>query len=163
MKLFLFLITVLQVCVLPSFAEASVNETNGMSLFDESIPMLLASKLAYSFADIAKAARTGKINLIIPDGFPIDCLQLFKDESIDFRDTADGDGMPFNQIASLLVANKENLDKVFLEDDLKFIMSIVRKLQSAEDQDLSSDSFFLETFRSIQQKVSCVYGILKDK
>lgn len=88
---------------------------------------------------------------------------MFKDESIDFRDTVDGDGMPFNQIASLLVANKENLDKVFLEDDLKFIMSIVRKLQSAEDQDLSSDSFFLETFRSIQQKVSCVYGILKDK
>jgi hypothetical protein len=45
MKLFLFLITVLQVCVLPSFAEASVNETNGISLFDESIPMLLGEFL----------------------------------------------------------------------------------------------------------------------
>jgi len=53
MKLFLFLITVLQVCVLPSFAGASVNETNDISLFKESIPMLWGKFLKE--VDIAEA------------------------------------------------------------------------------------------------------------
>jgi|AntRauTorckE5430_2_1112549.scaffolds.fasta_scaffold06620_1 hypothetical protein len=69
MKLFLFLITVLQVCVLPSFAEASVNETNDMSLFEESIPMLGGKFLKK--VDIPEAPiKTSAANAEYHDLFP---------------------------------------------------------------------------------------------
>lgn len=39
-------------------------------------------------------------------------------------------------------------------------MKLVERIQSAEDEDMTSDSYFLETFRSIQ---SSMYDTLKDE
>jgi len=125
----------------------------------------------YTFATLLKESRANdNVKLIIPDGFPVEIFAKYKDESIDFRDIADGvldnngDGMPFNVISSLLTANADNLAEIFPnKEELEFIVNLVKRIQSAEDEDMTSDSFFLETFRSIQSKVSCVYGILKDK
>jgi len=68
-----------------------------------------------------KESRANNIDLIIPDGFPKENFAKYKHESIDFRDIADGvldnsdDGMPFNVVSSLLIANTDNLANIYFQ------------------------------------------------
>lgn len=135
----------------------------------------LASQLVYDIGVFVKAAREDEvIHLNFPPYFPVDSLQKFKDSSIDFTNDfggTTGDGLAFDKVVALLCANKdqmeltgmlgleqmEHLEKTFaqIEGERQ------RKRDGGEYED--TDSLFLSTYRSFQQKVSCVYGVFKDK
>ena len=123
------------------------------NLYDESIPMLWASRLVYSFAELLKAGRSGKLDL---KDIPPEVLAEYKHERLDVRNLNDGNGLPFNTVVEILKANEENLKKV--ESEYEYDLEIIKKVQAKA----SSDSYFLETFSSIDAATQCVYGVLKD-
>jgi len=129
------------------------------NLYDESIPMLWASSLVYTFAELLEAGRSGKLDLT--DTFPPEVLAKYKDKRLDVRDLNDGNGLPFNTFVKILKANEENL-KELASDEYEYDLEIIKKLKAKEDADTSSDSYFLETFSSIDAATQCVYGVLKD-
>ena len=97
-----------------------------------------------------------------PSEIPREMLEKFKHESIDFRNfSGDGNGMPFAMIADILL---DNIDKVkeIRKNDFEYVKQALLNLKAKEDEDQSSDAYFLETFRSIRGKRQCVYGVVKD-
>jgi hypothetical protein len=134
---------------------------------------LSASKPVYSFASLVEDSRENHTDLIIPDGFPKEIFAKYQHESIDFRDIgADGvldnsdDGMPFTVISSLLIANTDNLAKAFPDKrQLEFIVKLVKlveRIQSAADeQDMTSDSYFWKLFVVFSR--GCQRHLKKDK
>ena len=104
-----------------------------------------------------------------PPDFPVDSLQKFKDSSIDFTNDfggTTGDGLAFDKVVALLCANKDQMELTGMlgleqmEHLEKSVAQIEGERQSKRD---GTDSLCLSTFRSFQQKVSCVYGFFKDK
>eukprot|EP00985_Skeletonema_marinoi_P023334 scaffold15489_cov187-Skeletonema_marinoi.AAC.1 len=128
------------------------------NLYDEAMPMLWASKLVYSFAKLLEAGREGSLDL--GDTFPPEVLAAYKDKRLDVRDMEGGNGLPYNKVVEIVVANAENLKEI--ESEWEYVGNIIQKIQAAEDADKSSDDFFLETFSSIDAATQCVYGVLKD-
>ena len=128
------------------------------NLYDESIPMLWASSLVYSFATLVQAGREGKLTL--DDAFPPEVLKLYKNARLDVRGLEDGKGLSFNRVVQIVKANADNLKKIVSE--WEYVLSIIEKIQAIEDADKDSDSLFLETFSSINAAKECVYGVLKD-
>lgn len=128
------------------------------NLYDEAMPMLWASKLVYSFAKLLEAGREGSLDL--GDTFPPEVLAAYKDKRLDVRDMEGGNGLPYNKVVEIVVANAENLKEI--ESEWEYVGNIIQKIQAAEDADQSSDDFFLETFSSIDAATQCVYGVLKD-
>ena len=124
-----------------------------------------ASKLVYTIGKFVKAARQNKFQLEIPEGFPVDELTKFKDEAIDFIkwDREDNNnGIPFAKMMQLINANKHNLGSLAMDETTRnYVRSILEKIEVYEAQK-EGDSLYLATYRSIQQKVSCVYGVVKD-
>jgi len=132
------------------------------SVFEESYPMLIASKLVYDFGDVVKQARERGITLKVPAEFPLKDLCRFENESIDLTEFNNGSGISFRDLNNLMVENKDVLSAVF--DDNEFEMSLIdnmRKFSSMNGDD-SKCGHFLATYRSIQADVSCVYGVIKD-
>ena len=128
------------------------------NLYDESIPMLWASKLVYSFASLLKEGRAG--NLDLGDTFPPEVLEKYQNERLDVRGMDGNNGLSFNTLVKIVAANRENLRKI--ESDADYVEEIIKKIQAKEDANGDSNSFFLETFSSIEAAVQCVYGVLKD-
>ena len=121
------------------------------------------SKLVYTFASLLEDQRTGVTKLDLPPEITDDMLNKFKDQSIDFRNFSEnGNGMPFNVIADILNRNMDAVKKRETVSRVILVEKSVQQLEAIEDEDLSSDSLFLETFRSINSKRQCVYGICKD-
>jgi len=129
------------------------------NLYDEQLSSLYSAQLVYGFADLAEAARGGNITLEIPSEFPVESLDKFRDESIDFRGVGiNHGGVSLTSIISLLKANQgQNLESVIPDSDFQ-----TKLIHDALIADLDDD-FFLATLRSIQQNVSCVYGVVRDR
>jgi len=133
------------------------------SLYDEAIPMVWVSSLVYSFADLIHEEREGRMQLKYPSGTPKEELQKFKEESLDLRGfSGNSTGMPFAVIAQIISLNEDKLVGLLGDDSAKDTMRILSSIKALEDEDASSHSYFLETFRSINQARQCVYGVVKD-
>eukprot|EP00956_Cyclotella_meneghiniana_P018231 scaffold30228_cov75-Cyclotella_meneghiniana.AAC.3 len=130
------------------------------NLYDESIPMLWASRLVYSFAHLLKAGREGELDL--GDTFPPEVLELYKNTRLDVRGLEGGDGLSFNRVLQIVKANADNLKEIESEE-WEYVLSIIEKIQMVEDADERIDTLHLETFSSINAATECVYGVLKDK
>ena len=128
------------------------------NLYDDSLRMLWASKLVYSFADLLKEGRSG--NLDLGDSFPREIIEMYKNERLDVRDLENGHGLPFSTIMKIVQANEENLKKVV--SDPQHVAEIIEKIQRRKGEDDISETIFLETFASIDSDTQCVYGVLKD-
>jgi len=128
------------------------------------MPMVWTSKLVYAFADILSAQRKGEYVMTYPSEIPRELLEKFKDESINFRNfSGDGNGMPFTMIANILLDNIDKVEEIRKDDgDFEYVKEAILSLKAKEDEDQSSDAYFLETFRSIKSKRQCVYGVVKD-
>lgn len=128
------------------------------NLYDESIPMLWASRLIYSFAVLLEAGREGKLDL--RDSFPPEVLEVYKDKQLDVRDLDGGKGLSFNKVVKIIKANEENLKKI--ESEWEYVGEIIKKIQAIEDADKSFEQIYLQTFHSIDEATQCVYGVLQD-
>jgi hypothetical protein len=135
-----------------------MSTTMSNNLYDDSIRMLWASKLVYSFAKLLQEGRAGGLDLA--DTFPPEVLAAYKDERLDVRDLGEGNGLSFNAVLKIVVANAENLKKI--EPEFEYVAKMIEKIQAVENADESSDELFLETFSSIDAATQCVYGVLKD-
>lgn len=135
----------------------------GTSFFDQAMPMLWVSKLAYVFADLFKAQREGTVTLKYPAKFPDDFKfeTKFKDESVDVRNySGDGNGMPFNVLLDILLANKDAIKLIREEEeDYDYVIDCLEKLNEYDDQ-LEGDDLYVETFRSYYGSKQCVYGVM---
>eukprot|EP00956_Cyclotella_meneghiniana_P026445 scaffold57154_cov41-Cyclotella_meneghiniana.AAC.1 len=116
------------------------------NLYDESIPMLWASRLVYSFAHLLKAGREGELNL--GDTFPPEVLECIRTQG--------------STVVQIVKANADNLKEIESEE-WEYVLSIIEKIQTVEDADERIDTLHLETFSSINAATECVYGVLKDK
>jgi len=129
-----------------------------VSAYEEVIPTLRCSKLVYNFADVIKEARERKVPLEVPDNFPLKDLSRFEDESIDFRECNNGSGLSFAQLYALL---DRNIDEIVdgCDDGQGLELIDVFKQIPAHTMDRT----YLATYRSIEQEVACVYGVVKDE
>eukprot|EP00751_Fragilariopsis_kerguelensis_P046762 CAMPEP_0170989022 /NCGR_PEP_ID=MMETSP0736-20130129/7519_1 /TAXON_ID=186038 /ORGANISM="Fragilariopsis kerguelensis, Strain L26-C5" /LENGTH=435 /DNA_ID=CAMNT_0011413447 /DNA_START=141 /DNA_END=1448 /DNA_ORIENTATION=+ len=125
------------------------------SLFEESMPMLYASIMAYDFGQVIESARNGDITLKLPADFP-------KSANFCNKKFNNGNGANFAELMALIELNEEAFNKVLKEAyggiifD-KEIINNIAKGNAALEKDL-----FLCVYRSHQAKTSCVYGIVKD-
>lgn len=116
----------------------------------------------YDFADVVKAARKEEFNLNYTESLTEDVIQQFQNESFDFRNlTGNPDGLPFLDIIELLKKNEAGIGKITLTNEEENIREVINNILEHENED--NNQIFFSTFRSIQQKVSCVYGVIKDK
>ena len=123
----------------------------------------IASRLVYSFADVVAKARERDLTLELPDDFPLKDLSRFEKESLDLTEFNDGNGLTFNQIFEVLKKNEEALSEEFKDDDDEYTRSLIRNMIKYRQSDKDSDSgHYLATYRSVQEKVSCVYGVVKN-
>jgi len=139
-----------------------VSPGKGLSVYDEAEPMLYAAKLVYDFADVVKAARKEEFKLNYTESVTEDVIQQFQDESCDFRGlNGNPDGLPFLDVIELLKKNEAGIGKITLTNEEENIREVIGNILRHENED--NNQIFISTFRSIQQKVSCVYGVIKDK
>ncbi len=142
----------------PILEDSHTMSTQTTNLYDESLRMLWCSKLVYSFASLLEAGREGKLDL--GDTFPPEVLAAYKDKRLDVRGLDGEHGLSFNKVAEIVRANAD----YFMENvgDAEYVGDVIEQLQAIEDADESNDSFFLETFASIDASTQCVYGVVKD-
>ncbi len=124
--------------------------------------------LAYEFTNIIKEADAGKLQLDVPEDFPIKDLKRFTKDSIDF--TGYG-GLSFYDMDVLVKRNKDLLLKVFAKQREK-LENLVRRIRAdlgncvldgeKIDGHNGMKKVFLTHHRSIQRRVACVYTITKD-
>jgi len=139
------------------------------NLYEESLPLLYASKLVYTFAELVEAARESKITLEIPEGFPVTNLKEFQEKSLDLESlNEEGNGLRFRDMIALIELNAEKIENIYDDDmsnDLVLkILDTVKNYQNQKSMDGGDrkGDLYLATYRSIQAKVSCVYGVVKD-
>jgi len=142
----------------PIIEDSHTMNTLTDNLYDESVRMLWASSLIYTFSILLKAGREGKLDL--GNTFPPEVLELYKEERLDVRGLDGENGLSFTKVVEIVRANADYLQENNIGGD--FTTSIIEKLLAVEDADKSSDSLFLETFASIEQATQCVYGVVKD-
>jgi hypothetical protein len=107
------------------------------------------------------AARKSEVKLEIPDGSNI-ILERFETESVDFRYLNNGNGLSFHEMMDIIRLNMVEIGKLYKEgDQSQFISEIVKDLENFHSME-QNKHFYLATYRSIQAKVSCVYGVIKD-
>ena len=138
---------------------SSLERAAESNIYDDSIRMLWASKLVYSFADLLQQGRSG--NLDLSNTFPPEVLDLYKEERLDCRDLEDGQGLSITTILKIVEANVDNLKDIV--SDAEHVAEIIEKIKTSmgTEEDITQ-SIFLKTFASIDQATQCVYGVLKD-
>ncbi len=142
----------------PILEDSHTTSTQTTNLYDESLRMLWASNLVYSFARLLQAGRAGQLEL--GNTFPPEVLAKYEKERLDMRGLEGEHGLSFTKVVEIL-----NLNKDFLAENdsgWEYTSSIIEKLKAIEDADKSYDSLFLETFASIDASTQCVYGVVKD-
>ena len=83
-------------------------------------------------------------------------LDRFADESLDLREFNSGSGVSLAQLFSFLEHNRKAIEAAFDDD---FAAKLIEELQDRGN----SQKVFLATYRCLQGKVACVYGVVKDK
>lgn len=138
------------------------------NIYEEALPMLFASRLVYTFADIIAKVRDAEIALKLPEDFPLDDISQFQFHSLDLRAFNDGNGISFAQLNELLTINAEVIAPYFEDEDGEYTKSVyndIKQYFATSQGDEGSDpekSYFLSTYRSLHNKVACVYGVVKD-
>ncbi|OEU06672.1 alpha/beta-hydrolase [Fragilariopsis cylindrus CCMP1102] len=153
----------------PTVVDPTTKQVNApvvkVSLYEESFPMLYVSKLVYHFGAIVKAARNAEIVLKVPVDFPIE-LKDFQDKSLALSNKSfnNGNGLSLVEMMEVIQLNKESIATVLGEESaygLAIIEDIARFKASCKVEH-DEGMYFLCVYRSIEAKISCVYGIIKD-
>jgi len=136
------------------------------SLYEESVPMLYVSKLVYHFGAIVKAARNADIVLKVPVDFPIE-LKDFQDESLTLSNKSfnNGNGLSLVEMMEVIQLNKETITTVLDDEESRYGLEIIEsiaKFKESCEVEHDDGMYFLCVYRSVQAKISCVYGIVKD-
>lgn len=117
----------------------------------------------YSFVQTLDKCRDKSLVLDCPEEFPVKDMTRFLEESMDLTECNNGNGLSFADVTNLVEHNKEAFVKAFGDDD--FLNSMTRNINETlgtpEDSDDESN-IYLTHLRSIQQRVACVYGVVKD-
>ena len=119
----------------------------------------------YHFGWIVKAARNAGIVLKVPVDFPIE-LKDFQDKSLALSNKSfnNGNGLSLVEMMEVIQLNKESIATVLGEESaygLAIIEDIARFKASCKVEH-DEGMYFLCVYRSIEAKISCVYGIVKD-
>lgn len=120
----------------------------------------IASNLVYTFTEMLDKARDGTLALKIPDDFQEQDLSRFLTTSMNLTEYNDGNGIRFSEIYSILEYNSEELLTVF-EDSMSRQVVANLRTSIAPFAD-NGKNVYLTFHRSIQQKVACVYSVVKD-
>lgn len=127
--------------------------------------MLYVSKLVYHFGAIVKAARNAEIVLKVPVDFPIE-LKDFQDKSLTLSNKSfnNGNGLSLVEMMEVIQLNKESIATVLGEDSVYGLEIIenIAKFKASCEVEHDEGMYFLSVYRSVQAKISCVYGIVKD-
>jgi hypothetical protein len=135
-------------------------------VFDETVPLAFAARLGYVFASLIREARNASFRLTIPDDFPEIDFEKFAKGDVDLRGANGEDGLSFSQIGELILANKANIQQILglTDEEFEFDQQLIDYLGDEVDiMNLRSSEVYLEVYRSLDQNVSCVYGVIKDK
>jgi predicted lipase len=130
------------------------------SVYDEAMPMLFASRMAYTFTEILSLARREKIKLEIPEEFKNKDLERFLEESVDMTEFNNGNGLSFDAIIKLLDYNQDVLRMAY-PDEQSYERQAINWFRENAGTD-QTKKVFLAYLRSIQSNVACVYSIFKD-
>jgi len=134
-----------------------------LPIYGEAFGNLVVADLIYTFTAVVKYKRAGKIKLTAPPGFPIQEVKDFEEQSLDLAGKGynDKNGLKFSEIYNFFTHNAEAIIESGEFDD--FNQQLVNMLKELETCYPGwSDNTFLSTFRSVNEDVSCVYGVLKD-
>jgi len=136
------------------------------SLWDETKMMLDLSTLVYNFADVVKVGRHHRVEWEFPEDFPVKNLTQFEHADLDLRRFG---GVSFGHVFELLKRNDDKLMKAIIEDEktnkayTKFGVEILEEMKDLFKSDPGvEDDIYLSTFRSVDNKKTLVYGIVKD-
>eukprot|EP00534_Pseudo-nitzschia_fraudulenta_P018918 CAMPEP_0201277924 /NCGR_PEP_ID=MMETSP0853-20130426/59839_1 /ASSEMBLY_ACC=CAM_ASM_000640 /TAXON_ID=183588 /ORGANISM="Pseudo-nitzschia fraudulenta, Strain WWA7" /LENGTH=533 /DNA_ID=CAMNT_0047586167 /DNA_START=145 /DNA_END=1747 /DNA_ORIENTATION=- len=136
------------------------------SLWDETKMMLDLSTLVYNFAEVVKVGRHHRVEWEFPEDFPVKNLTQFEHADLDLRRFG---GVSFGHIFELLKRNDDKLMKAIIEDgsmkkaDTKLNVEILEEMKDLFKSDPGvEDDIYLSTFRSVDNKKTLVYGIVKD-
>ena len=105
----------------------------------------------------------------LPEDFPLDDISEFKFQSLDLRSFNDGNGVSFAQLNELLAINIEAIEPLLKKGDeytdegeyIKSMYGEIKKYFATSGSD-PGNNYFLSTYRSLHNKVACVYGVVKD-
>jgi len=150
-----FFSLLLQLFFITSVAFPIVDPGKDMTVYDEAYPMLYASHFVYDIADLVLAARKGKVQLNSTDVVTDEMMSYFSNTSLDFT-SDDANGLAFSDLIDFLKANMAGVMLGKSKKEKAFEIELIQKI------DQISGHLYLSTFRSLQQKVSCVYGVVKD-
>ena len=102
----------------------------------------------------------------LPEDFPLKDLSRFQEKSIDLREFNGGNGISFAQLNDVLNLNAEVIAAKFNDEDSKYTKSVVTEVRDyfadSEGDEGSEKNYYLSTYRSLQNKIACVYGVVKD-
>jgi len=130
------------------------------SVYEETMPLLFASDLAYRFTDVLIKAEKKKLVLEIPDEFRDMNLGRFLSDSADLTEFNHGNGLCFHDMSTIIERNNEVLQKAFAK--LELVQLVVQSFRDQLAAHGNQKYFFLTFHRSIQKKVACVYSVIKD-
>jgi len=127
-------------------------------LFVESYGYASLVDLVYDFVN---ALTDDKLNLEVPDGFPVKDPKRLLTHSMNLIDKEHKDGLSFSEINNLMVHNREALIEKFGEgyasrNHIEEMREFFKHFEGA------ADKVFLTHLRFQQRKHGCVYGVLKD-
>lgn len=126
-----------------------------MSVYEKSIPLIGASNLMYSFAEIIEAQRRGEYNVIEKDVFA-----KYEDCRFDAREMNGGKGYPVREIVRVITKAREHDEKDrYRSSNLdREVFQNIRDVEKLE----KNNEIFLLTFNVLRQARQCVYGIFKN-
>ena len=120
----------------------------------------------YHFGAIVKAARNAEIVLKVPVDFPIE-LKDFQDKSLALSNKSfnNGNGLSLVEMMEVIQLNKESITTVLDDEESRYGLEIIEsiaKFKESCEVEHDEGMYFLCVYRSVQAKISCVYGIVKD-
>lgn len=129
------------------------------NVYEEAMPMLFASEMAYTLTELLNKKNKNKITLLIPEEYEDWFGPNFLKESIDFTDDdKTKNGISFDVILELLKHNEEEIERSF-SDEQSYERKVVDWFK--ENTDIAKKCF-LTHHRYISQDHACVYSIYKD-
>jgi len=92
---------------------------------------------------------------------------MFVETDTDFSSLNNGNGLSIDDILALIEVNTDNLQQLYEGDnelDTQFLVKVLEDIKNyhTRQEERTNGELYLVTYRSIQAKISCVYGIVKD-